>query len=66
MRACGFNEVRGFLRGYADKAQAPPIQLTERYLKAGGAVAETRVIQAGYRLGAIAKQVVQSNTPATQ
>jgi S1/P1 Nuclease len=51
-------EVRGFLRGYLDQTSAPPITLTERYLKAGGAVAETRVIQAGYRLGAVTKQVL--------
>jgi hypothetical protein len=51
------DEVRGFLRGYADKTTAPPIALTERYLKAGGAVAETRVVQAGCRLGAVSKEV---------
>ena len=55
------DEVRGFLRGYLDKSEAPAIQLTERYLKAGGAVAETRVIQAGYRLGAVAKAIVAAN-----
>jgi hypothetical protein len=45
----GYNsELTGYLRGYLDKSDAPPIQLTERYLKAGGAVAEKRVTEAGY------------------
>ena len=47
------DEVMGYLRGYADKSEAPPIHLTERYLKVGGDVAEKRVTQAGYRLGAV-------------
>ncbi len=33
-------------------------ELSERYLKAGGAVAEWRLVQAGYRLGAVVKTVV--------
>jgi hypothetical protein len=56
------DEVRGHLRGFADKSEAPAIQLTERYLKAGGALAEQRVIQAGYRLGAVTKEVAKANS----
>jgi hypothetical protein len=52
-------ELVGYLRGYADKTEAPPITLTQRYLKEGGAAAEQRIIQAGYRLGAVLKQVAK-------
>jgi hypothetical protein len=52
------SEVTGFLRGYVTEKEAPPIQLTERYLKQGGKVAEERVVQAGYRLGAVLKEIV--------
>jgi hypothetical protein len=52
-------EVTGYLRGYLDKSEAPPIHLTERYLKTGGDVAEKRVTQAGYRLGSVLKGLVQ-------
>jgi hypothetical protein len=55
------SEVTGFLRGYADEKEAPPIHLTERYLKTGGKVAEQRVVQAGYRLGAVLKDIVDQN-----
>ena len=55
------DEVRGYLRGYVDKTEAPPITLTERYLKTGGAVAEDQVIKAGYRLGAVVKELVNTN-----
>jgi hypothetical protein len=34
------------------------IELSERYLKAGGKAAEWRMVQAGYRLGAVVKTVV--------
>jgi hypothetical protein len=34
------------------------IGLSEAYLRAGGRVTETRLVQAGYRLGAVLKQVV--------
>ena len=27
------SEVTGYLRGYVDKAEAPPLHLSERYLK---------------------------------
>ena len=52
------SELTGYLPGYQDKSEAPPIQLTERYLKVGGAVAEKRVTEAGYRLGEVLKQAV--------
>ncbi|HTN77675.1 MAG TPA: S1/P1 nuclease [Pirellulaceae bacterium] len=39
----------------------PPITLTEDYLQAGGRVADRRLVQAGYRLGAILKQVAADN-----
>ncbi len=51
------SEVVGYLRGYVTETQAPPIKLTERYLKEGGRVSEQRVIEAGYRLGAVLKEV---------
>lgn len=51
------NEVRGHLRAHAEAKEAPELVLTERYLKTGGGVAEQRVIQAGYRLGAALKGV---------
>lgn len=44
-------EVRGHLRANANEKNLPELKLTERYLKAGGKVAEVRVIEAGYRLG---------------
>lgn len=51
------SEVTGFLRGYAAENDAPALTLTERYLKQGGAVSEKRVVEAGYRLGAVLKQI---------
>lgn len=39
----------------------PPIVLTEDYLQAGGRAADRRLIQAGYRLGAILKQIAAEN-----
>lgn len=50
------NEVRGHLRAHAKETEAPPLKLTERYLREGGQIAEQRVIQAGYRLGAVLKE----------
>ncbi len=35
-----------------------PIELSEAYLKSGGRVAQRRVVQAGYRLGAVLKLLV--------
>jgi hypothetical protein len=54
------SEVTGYLRGYVDEKEAPPIHLTERYLKTGGGVAETRVVEAGYRLGAVLNQITEN------
>ena len=52
-------EVTGYLRGYADKSEVPPIHLSEQYLKTGGNVAQRRIVEAGYRLGAVLKQLAQ-------
>ena len=35
------------------------IELSERYLKTGGPIAEQRMVQAGYRLGAVLKTIVR-------
>ena len=54
------SEVTGHLRALAESGQSPqdvPLQLTEEYLKAGGAVSERRLVEAGFRLGAVLKQV---------
>jgi hypothetical protein len=51
------SEVTGFLRGYVDEKEAPPIHLTERYLKEGGNLAERRVVEAGYRLEAVLREI---------
>jgi hypothetical protein len=53
-------EILGYLRGYTLENEAPPLQVTERYLQTGGAIAEARVLQAGYRLGAIIKEVLSA------
>ena len=37
-----------------------PIELSERYLKTGGPIAERRMVMAGYRLGAVLKEVAGS------
>ncbi len=55
------SEITGFLRGYIGEKEAPPIHLTERYLKTGGNLAERRVVQAGYRLGAVLKTIADEN-----
>lgn len=55
-------EILGHLRQFeADPNIAKPseITLSEAYLANGGHVAEQRVIEAGFRLGAVLKQVVQ-------
>ncbi len=44
------NEVRGHLRV---DGELPELKLTERYLEEGGRIAERRVIEAGFRLGAV-------------
>jgi hypothetical protein len=55
------SEITGFLRGFVNEKEAPPIQLTERYLKTGGNLAEQRVVQAGYRLGAVLEQIMNAD-----
>ncbi len=50
-------EVCGNLRSVINQTRAPPIRLSETYLKTAGVVAAQRVDQAGYRLGAILKQL---------
>ena len=52
-------EVMAHLRSLPrrEMPQLPPLSLTEDYLKTAGAVAERRVVQAGYRLGAILQEV---------
>ncbi len=41
----------------------PSLSLSEGYLRSAGAVAEERVVSAGYRLGAVLKQVANANLP---
>jgi hypothetical protein len=43
----------------AGKSTVPTIALSEAYLKAAGAVAEQRIVEAGYRLGAVLAEVVK-------
>jgi len=43
----------------AGERQPPVIDLSEDYLKAAGAVAKQRVVQAGYRLGAVLAEIVE-------
>ena len=54
-------ELTGNLRGHLTETEAPAIQLTERYLKAGGNLSEQRVVEAGYRLGAVLQQIANAN-----
>jgi S1/P1 Nuclease len=51
-------EVSGHLRSVVDQTEAPPLRLSETYLKAAGGIAEERVVQSGYRLGEVLKQIV--------
>ena len=52
-------EVTGHLRGVVSEQEAPPLRLSETYLKDAGAAAERQVTAAGYRLGAILKQIAE-------
>ncbi|QDU25248.1 S1/P1 Nuclease [Anatilimnocola aggregata] len=56
-------EILGPLRIFeADNdPEYPPIKLSEDYLEAGGSAVDRRLIQAGYRLGAILKKVAVDN-----
>lgn len=51
------SEICGFLRSVINETRAPQIRLSETYLKTAGTVAQLRVDQAGYRLGAILQQI---------
>jgi hypothetical protein len=52
-------EILTPLRIAEKKGESPPtIVLTEEYLREGGMVARRRVVESGYRLGALLKQVV--------
>jgi hypothetical protein len=53
-------EVTRYLRNLEqDGGELQPIELSEDYLKEGGAICERRVVEAGYRLGAVLKQLVE-------
>lgn len=52
-------EVMAHLRSLPrrEMSSLPPLALTEDYLKAAGAVAERRVVQAGHRLGVVLRDI---------
>ena len=50
-------EVRTALRRMEAAGRIEPIELSEAYLKAGGRIAQRRLVEAGFRLGAVLKQV---------
>ena len=53
-------EVRPALsRMEASGGPIEPIKLSEAYLKAGGTISEARLVEAGYRLGAVLKELVK-------
>lgn len=56
-------EVLGWLRQLPRDGRTglPSLSLSESYLKSAGAVAEERVVSAGYRLGAVLKQVADAD-----
>jgi hypothetical protein len=51
-------EVRAALARMEAAGSIEPIDLSEAYLKAGGLIAKRRLVEAGYRLGAVLQQVV--------
>jgi S1/P1 Nuclease len=51
------NEVLTHLEGETDHKKLPPLELSEEYLSDGGNVAKQRVVEAGYRLGAMLKKI---------
>lgn len=51
-------EVMNALEAAEREGKWVPITLTESYLKKGGAVADTRVVEAGFRLGAVLKELI--------
>lgn len=59
-RAVYDDEVLGALRAIeSGSGRFEEIALSEPYLKAGGNVAELRLIRAGYRLGAVLKEIAK-------
>lgn len=54
-------DILAHLRSLEEKGatEVQPITLGEEYLKEGGEVSRRRVVQAGYRLGAVLKQIVE-------
>jgi hypothetical protein len=50
-------EVRSALTGMEAAGSVTPIDLSEAYLKSSGQIARRRLVEAGYRLGAVLKQV---------
>jgi hypothetical protein len=53
-------EVTGYLRNLEQEGgELQPIELSEDYLKAGGNVSRKRLVQAGYRLAAVLKEIVE-------
>jgi hypothetical protein len=57
-------EVLGYLRNReAESGGLQPISLSEEYLKVGGKICDRRVVQAGYCLAAVLKEIVHQPTP---
>ncbi|WLD12072.1 S1/P1 nuclease [Planctellipticum variicoloris] len=56
-------EVLAFLRQLPrdGRRELPSLALSESYLKSAGAVAETRIVSAGYRLGTVLAQVADGD-----
>lgn len=50
-------EVLEHLEGYTNWKDIPPLDLSDDYLSNGAAVAKTRVVEGGYRLGAVLKKI---------
>ena len=42
-----------------NESELPEINLSQAYLQAGGRLSKQRVVQAGYRLGAVLRVVMQ-------
>jgi hypothetical protein len=54
------DEILTPLRGYERQGgEVKPIELSEDYLRRGSRIADRRVVQAGYRLGAILKAIAE-------
>jgi S1/P1 Nuclease len=57
------SEVLAHLRGFQHDSidDVPPLRLSDEYLSNGGDICERRVTEAGYRLGAILKQIADAH-----